>query len=73
MLYYIILGCNKEMLCYVMLCYVMLCYANRCLLLMSYTVCGKEVFVAFVEDNATMNSIPYFENRVSHFVQNRRK
>ena len=31
------------------------------------------VFVAFVEDNATMSSIPYFENNVSYFVQNRRK
>ena len=30
-------------------------------------------FVAFVEDNATMSSIWYFENHVSHFVQNRRK
>ena len=27
------------------------------------------VFVAIVEDNATMSSIPYFENRVSYFVQ----
>ena len=31
------------------------------------------IFVAFVEDNATMSSIPYFENLVSYFVQNRRK
>ena len=30
-------------------------------------------FVAFFEDNATMNSITYFENHVSYFVQNRRK
>ena len=28
------------------------------------------VFVAFVEDNATMSSIQYSENRVSYFVQN---
>ena len=28
------------------------------------------VFVAFVEDNATMSSIRYFENHVSYFVQN---
>ena len=27
----------------------------------------------FVEDNATMSSIPYFENHVRYFVQNRRK
>ena len=31
------------------------------------------VFVAFVEDNATMSSILYFENHVLYFVQNRRK
>ena len=31
------------------------------------------LFVAFVEDNATMSSIRYFENHVSYFVQNRRK
>ena len=31
------------------------------------------VFVAFVEDNATMSSIRYFENHASYFVQNRRK
>ena len=31
------------------------------------------LFVAFVEDNATMSSIWYFENRVSYFVQNQRK
>ena len=31
------------------------------------------LFVAFVEDNGTMSSIRYFENHVSHFVQNRRK
>ena len=30
-------------------------------------------FVAFVEDNATMSSIGYFENYVSYFVQNRGK
>ena len=29
------------------------------------------IFVAFLEDNATMSSMPYFENRVSNFVQNR--
>ena len=27
------------------------------------------IFVAFVEDNATMSSIRYFENHVSYFVQ----
>ena len=27
-------------------------------------------FVAFVEDNATLSSIPYFENQEKHFVQN---
>ena len=27
-------------------------------------------FVAFVEDNATLNSIRYFENHVLYFVQN---
>ena len=32
-----------------------------------------DVFVAFVEDNATMSSVRYFENHVSYFVQNRRK
>ena len=26
-----------------------------------------------VEDNATMSSIPYFENHLSYLVQNRRK
>ena len=31
------------------------------------------IFVAFVEDNVTMSSIRCFENRLSHFVQNRRK
>ena len=31
------------------------------------------IFVAFVEDNATMSSIRYFENHASYFVQNRRK
>ena len=29
--------------------------------------------VAFVEDNATMSSIRYFENHVSYFVQDRTK
>ena len=33
----------------------------------------KQYFVAFVEDNATMSSIRYFENHLSYFVQNRRK
>ena len=38
-------------------------------------LCGKRlkpfsIFVAFVEDNATMSSIGYFENHVSYFVQN---
>ena len=36
-------------------------------------VYSTSVFVAFVEDNATMSSIWYFENHVSYFVQNRRK
>ena len=31
------------------------------------------LFVAFVEDNATMSSIRYFENHASYLVQNRRK
>ena len=31
------------------------------------------VIVAFVEDNASMSSLRYFENHVSYFVQNRRK
>ena len=31
------------------------------------------VFVAFVEDKATMSSVRYFENHASYFVQNRRK
>ena len=31
------------------------------------------IFVAFVEDNATMSSIRYFENHASYYVQNRRK
>ena len=31
------------------------------------------IFVALVEDNATMSSIWYFENHVSYFLQNRRK
>ena len=31
------------------------------------------IFVAFVEGNATMSSIQYFENQVSYFVQNQRK
>ena len=31
------------------------------------------VFVAFVEDNATMSSTRYFENHALYFVQNRRK
>ena len=31
------------------------------------------IFVAFVENNATMSSIGYFESYVSCFVQNRRK
>ena len=30
-------------------------------------------FVEFVEENATMSSIPYFESLESYFVQNRRK
>ena len=29
--------------------------------------------VTFVEDNGTLNSIPYFENHVRYFVQNPRK
>ena len=35
--------------------------------------CSNPIFVAFDEDNATMSSIPYFENHVSYFVPNRRK
>ena len=31
------------------------------------------IVVAFVEDNATMSSIQYFENHASYFVQDRRK
>ena len=31
------------------------------------------IFVAFVEDNAIMSSIQYFENHVSYFVQSWRK
>ena len=31
------------------------------------------LFVAFVENNAAMGSIWYFENHVTYFVQNRRK
>ena len=27
----------------------------------------RTVFMAFVEDNATLSSIPYFENHVSYF------
>ena len=33
----------------------------------------KFIFVAYIEDNATMSSIRYFENHVSYFVENRRK
>ena len=29
---------------------------------------NESIFVAFVEDNAAMGSIRYFENRVSYFV-----
>ena len=42
----------------------------------SFALCRSNffaVFVAFVEDNATMISIRYFENHVSYFVQDRRK
>ena len=28
----------------------------------------RNVFVAFVEDNATMSSVRYFENHASYFV-----
>ena len=31
------------------------------------------IFVAFVRDNATTSSIPYFENHLRYFVQNLRK
>ena len=31
-----------------------------------------DIIEAFVEDNATMSSIRYFENHVSYFVQNRK-
>ena len=37
----------------------------------NYTSCFG--IVAFVEDNVTMNSIRYFENHVTYFVQNLRK
>ena len=51
-------------------------------MLLQFTGTGKipvlsanlpNVFVTFVEDNATKSSIRYFENNVSYFVQNRRK
>ena len=35
--------------------------------------CVTLTVVAFVEDNATMGSMLYFENYVSDLVQNRRK
>ena len=31
------------------------------------------IVVAFVEDNATMSSIQYFENHASYFVQDQKK
>ena len=34
---------------------------------------NTRLVVAFVEHNATMSSIRYFENHASYFVQNRRK
>ena len=30
---------------------------------------SSKIFVAFVEDNATISSIRYFENHVSYFMQ----
>ena len=39
-------------------------------LLLLVKIGRKSVFVAFVEDNATISSIEYFENHVSYFVQN---
>ena len=37
------------------------------------TAIAIHMIVTYVEDNATMSSIRYFENHVSYFVQNRRK
>ena len=34
-----------------------------------FTFQRNNIFVAYVEDNATMSSIRYFENHVSYFVQ----
>ena len=43
----------------------------------TYTIWPLEmsvaIFVEFVEDNATMSSLRYFENHVTYFVQIRRK
>ena len=39
----------------------------------SVSIIFNSIFVAFVEDNVTMSSITYFENRVSYFVQKRRR
>ena len=40
---------------------------------MSSPVTATFVFVAFVEVNATMSSIRYFEDHASYFVQNRKE
>ena len=40
---------------------------------LSYSNTNGILFVAFVEDNATISSTRYFENHASYFVQNRRK
>ena len=38
-----------------------------------YSKISLYFFVEFVEDNATMSSIQYFENHAMYFVKNRRK
>ena len=38
-----------------------------------YFLLSPPIFLAFVEKNATMSSMRYFENHVSYFVQKRRK
>ena len=47
--------------------------ACNCLQVTKSMWLNGSIFVAFVEDNATISSIPYFENHASYFVQNRRK
>ena len=48
-------------------------YLHVCYQALNRILYAVLIFVAFVEDNATMTSIRYFENHVSYFVQNRRK